>query len=353
VKRALVIGGYGTFGSIICKQLHERGVAVTVAGRDARQAEALARTLGGVARGLAVDIRDQQGLREALTDHHVVVNCSGPFDAFSSRNSLLLQSCVDMSTHYVDIADDRAWCAGILDWHERFHERERAAVFGCSSFPGISGALALVARNGGEPPVGARVTLFIGNDNPKGAAAIRSAVSVIGTRIPAPQGELRGFGGAEIVTLPSPFGTRRVHDFNSPEYDLFGALLGVRSVRVKVGFELASANLAFAFLSLFGARFGDRTARVLYWIGGISRGKGYSGGVVQVDLFDARGACRTASASCASGAQPMAALPATLITAGLLEGTVRASGVKAPYEAMAPEHLLGELERAGFTIKRP
>jgi hypothetical protein len=351
MKRALVVGGYGTFGSLICKQLQEMGHAVTVAGRDGAQAEAMAGRLGANAQGLALDIRDPLRLSTALKDHLVVVNCSGPFDSYSTDDSPLLRQCVESGSHYVDIADDRSWCAGIHSWHERFKARDRAAVFGCSSFPGISGALALAAHAG--TPHAARITLFIGNDNPKGAAAIRSAVGIIGTRISAPQGELRGFGGAETVDLPPPFGRRRVHDFNSPEYDLFPSLLGVRSVRVKVGFELASANLAFAFLSLFGPRFGDRTARILSLIGKASRGPGHSGGVVQVDLFDSGGACRTASASCASGAQPMAALPASVITAGLLTGAIERRGVLAPYEAMSPEGLLEALSGAGFTVKRP
>src|SRR5207245_5118818 len=127
-------------------------------------------------------------------------------------------------------------------------------------------------------PERARVTLFIGNRNPKGTAAIRSAVGAIGKPIAAPQGTLVGFRDREVVPLPEPFGRRAVYNFDSPDYDLFPGLLGVRAVSVKLGFELRSATRALALLAAVSSCWGRRTTGLLECVGRWSRGAGCSGG---------------------------------------------------------------------------
>src|SRR4029079_1015043 len=122
--------------------------------------------------------------------------------------------------------------------------------------PGISGALAVLAAERLPAIERARITLFIGNRNPKGEAAVRSAAAQLGRIFPAPQGLLRGMTGREIVDLPPPFGARAVHDWESPELDLFPILFGAREVRVKVGFESRFANSAAATLARLGPRIG-------------------------------------------------------------------------------------------------
>ena len=47
----IVFGGYGVFGTLVCRELARLGATVTVAGRDARRAAALARDLGPNHRG--------------------------------------------------------------------------------------------------------------------------------------------------------------------------------------------------------------------------------------------------------------------------------------------------------------
>ena len=200
-------------------------------------------------RGLAVDATQAASCRAALKGHGVAVHCAGPFNRLDGS---LLDACLDEGCHYADITDDRGYAALVRRYDERFRGRGLTAVYGCSSLPGISGVLALHAREGTAKPVDrVRVTLFIGNNNPKGEAAVRSLLAGLGRPITAPQGVLRGFRDREVVPLPAPFGRRGVFNFDAPEYDLFPALLGARAVSVKVGFELRPATYAFALLALF------------------------------------------------------------------------------------------------------
>lgn len=345
----LVLGGYGVFGSLVCRELVRLGSVVTVAGRDHEKAAALARELGSSHRALALDVRDARSCLTGLRDHAVAVHCAGPFDA---RMPAVLDACMAAGCHLVDIADDRSWTALVRSRDEALRGASLAAAYGCSSLPGLSGALAVLARaNAVAPPERARVTLFIGNDNRKGDAAIRSAVRVLGRPILAPQGELHGFGEREIVDLPSPFGRRTVGSFDSPEYDLFPGLLGVREVAVKVGFESRAANAAFGALARLGSRLGDRTAAVFAWLGRLSRG-GSSGGVVLVELFWSDGTRRRAALHATSGGQRMAALPCALAARALETGAATARGAVTAYELLGAEHLVSQVASAGYALER-
>jgi hypothetical protein len=345
MSAAIVFGGYGTFGTLVARELARQGIAVTVAGRDRSRAEALARSLGSAHSGLAADVMRPESCRAALYRHRVAVNCAGPFGPFDAT---LLEACLEAGCHYVDIADDRAYAALVRDHGERFRQRGLAAVYGCSSLPGISGALALEAlANASSAPERARITLFIGN-NPKGRAAIRSLVRGLGKPIRAPQGIIKGFRDRELAPLPKPFGPRAVFNFDSPEYDLLPPLLGVRSVVVKVGFELSPVDNAFALLAALGADYGDGTADLLEWLGRCCRRGGTSGGAVMAELFWRDGSSRRAALCARQGGQLMAALPCALAAQALMQSSSPARGALTAYELLGPAALLDRLGAAGF-----
>jgi hypothetical protein len=348
----VVFGGYGTFGAQVARELARMGVPLTIAGRDAAKAEAFARELGPAHRRLAADVTQPDSCRAALQQQTVAVNCAGPFGAFGPA---LLEACLEAGCHYADIADDRAYAARVRSYDTAFRQRNLAAVYGCSSLPGISGALALAARDLGPAmtPRHARVTLFIGNDNPKGRAAIASAVRVLGKPVRAPQGILTGFGDRAMVPLPPPFGRREVFNFESPEYDLFPGLLGVRSVAVKFGFELREANLTFALLAALASNYGDRTVALLERVGRLSRGRGCSGGAVMTELFFADGSIRRASLSSPRDGQRMAALPCALVVRALTARESTASGALTVYELFGASSLLRALAAEGFEVRCP
>jgi hypothetical protein len=348
MKPVVVFGGYGTFGAHVCRELARSGVPLTVAGRDRARAEAFACTLGPECRGLEADATDFGSCRAALRGQGVAVNCAGPFDA---RHAALLEACLEGGCHYADITDDRGFAARVRGFGERFRERGLAAVYGCSSLPGISGALALHARAGTAGPVRrARVTLFIGNNNPKGEAAVRSLLAGLGRPIAAPQGTLYGFRDREVVPLPPPFGRRAVFNFDSPEYDLFPALLDTGAVAVKLGFELRLATYGFALLAQIGHGYGLRTARLLALPGRLLHRLGCSGGAVMAELFLAGGAVRRATMLARQDGQRMAALPCAFVARALSEGRPAAAGALTAYEFLGAGPLLDGLVATGFEL---
>jgi hypothetical protein len=345
---AVVFGGYGTFGSLVARELARLGVPVTIAGRDRTRAEALAHMLGPSHRGLAADVTRPDSCRAALRGQAVAVHCAGPFGPFDAT---VLEACLDAHCHYTDIADDRGYTRLVRAFGERFRQRGLAAVHGCSSLPGISGALGLAAaQHVNARAERARVTLFIGNNNPKGRAAIRSLVGGLGKPIQAPQGVLHGFRGREVVPFPQPCGPRAVFNFDSPEYDLFVPLLGVPSIVVKVGFEARLVTYTFALLAALGLEYGDGTANLLERLGKWSPRFGTSGAVVMTELFYADGTCRRAAASARQYGQRMAALPCALAARDLAAGVPTGGGALTAYEFLGAPALLGQLGAAGFEV---
>jgi hypothetical protein len=343
-----IFGGYGVFGAHVARALAGAGFPVRIAGRDAARAARFAAGLGADHQGATADVNDPASCSEALAGARVAVHCAAPFSAMPLT---LPEACLAAGVHYVDIAEDRGWTARLLARDGEFRERGLAAVVGCSSLPGISGALAVVAADRLPAVERVRVTLFIGNRNPKGDGAVRATLKQLGRPFPAPQGTLRGFHGREVVDLPPPFGRRAVYDWESPEHDLFPALLGARSVRVKVGFEARLATGSFAVLARLGPRVGGRLLAALAPIGRLLSRFGHSGGVVKVELFGPDGAIAVASLGGPCEGQRMAALPAAFVAQGLADGSVTARGAMTAYEALGARPLLDRLVAAGFELR--
>jgi hypothetical protein len=350
IGRAVVSGGYGVFGSLVARGLHEGGLGVVIAGRDELRAKAWASALGGTGGligAVRADVTNVDSCVAALAGATVAVNCSGPFRAQSTQ---LLEACLAANVHYVDIADDRAWAKRVYDFDERFREKGLTLAWGCSSFPGISGALASALHEGSTvPPQRVRCSLFIGNRNPKGYAAIRSAVGMIGAPIEAPQGTIKGWSELERVELPRPFGPRRLLNADAPDYDVMPKLLGTKHVKVKAGFELRVSNLLFRCMAACGPIWGGLAARFL-WLAGKPLGwMGRSGGAILVEL-EYGDHTRRGYASGPEGAQKLAAWPAVLVTRALCAGEMP-RGCLTAFEALRSRKLLAGLQDAGFEVR--
>jgi hypothetical protein len=347
VKSAIVFGSYGTFGRHITRELARLGIPLTIAGRDPIKAERWARQMG-VPYHCGVNVAEPTSCRLALQGHAIAVNCAGPF---SEANTALLQACLESECLYVDIGDDRAYAAIVRNHGELFHRRGLAAVYGCSSLPGISGALALVARGQTNAALSAvRVSLFIGNDNPKGPASIASLTHGLGKSISAGYGTVRGFRDREIISLPEPFGRRAVFNFDSPDYDLLPLTFGPVSVRVKVGFESSLVNWTLAALSSVHVTYRKGWNSLLAATAARMPRYGSSGGAVMSELFFADGKIRTGLALARSDGQRMASLPCVSVVHALASRQHVPAGAMPAYEFLTPAALLAALQAAGFAV---
>jgi hypothetical protein len=161
-KRIVVAGARGVFGSLLVHELrgHYDVVPTTRETLDLRDVDAVARAAQGA---------------------FAFACAAGPFQQLDRA---IVRAVVDAGAHWLDIADDERWFFDLLDdraLDALAREKGLAVMPGLSSLPAIS--CALVPRV--LPAERVTITLFIGNDNAKGAAAIAS-----GSALRSPDREL-------------------------------------------------------------------------------------------------------------------------------------------------------------------
>ncbi|MBL9046799.1 MAG: DUF4166 domain-containing protein [Tabrizicola sp.] len=141
--KILVLGGYGVFGGRLAELFkHDPGLTLLLAGRDGQKARAFDESLGGSATALPLAL-DRRDIAAALALHRpdLVVDASGPFQAYGDDPYLVPKAAIAARVPYLDLADGADFVAGIgtLDAAAR-----AAGVFvlaGVSSFPVLTHAV--------------------------------------------------------------------------------------------------------------------------------------------------------------------------------------------------------------------
>jgi len=140
VKRVLVIGGYGNFGSYIAKALAaDPNITLLIGGRSQAKADAFAADLKAInpAEGCALDIdrNIEARLRELRPD--IVVHTTGPFQLQDHR---VAKAAISVGAHYLDLADARRFVATIGELDEEAKAADVAVIAGASSVPCLTAA---------------------------------------------------------------------------------------------------------------------------------------------------------------------------------------------------------------------
>lgn len=142
MRRILVLGGYGTFGSRIVRLLADRkSWTVLAAGRSRQKAESFVRTLGDAqveAVALDRDRLDAAALR--ALDLWLVIDASGPFQVDAALTYPVVQAAIEAGVHYIDIADALVFVRGIDRFDLLAKVKRVAVVAGASSVPTLSSA---------------------------------------------------------------------------------------------------------------------------------------------------------------------------------------------------------------------
>ncbi len=219
-KRVVVVGARGVFGSLLVQELAD-------------------------AYDVVEPLRGQHDFRNAFA----VACTAGPFQLLDRG---MVREAVACGAHWLDIADDAQWFFDLVDdaaLDALARERGVVVMPGLSTLPAISGAL--VRRLGSPKQV--TITLYIGNDNAKGAAAIAS-----GAALHTPDGELLRREGIDATVR-----TR---------FEMPGVGLAMRAlaklpltVRMRIARGLARVAKVFRFGSRGGyveVRSGERVERV-------------------------------------------------------------------------------------------
>ncbi len=141
MKKLLIIGGYGNFGSHIAHKLAaDAKISLIIAGRSLEKAAAFCRTLKAINPPQATQLDINSGFEQSLAAlaPDIVIHTSGPFQA---QDYTVAQACVAQGCHYIDLADGREFVANIDTLHEAALARNVAVISGASSVPCLSSAV--------------------------------------------------------------------------------------------------------------------------------------------------------------------------------------------------------------------
>jgi len=333
--RILIAGASGVFGRLLARELLETTEAhLLLAGRDSGRLNATCSVLaaGNRIEPLALDLRDRSALAAAAAGCFAVACAAGPFQSLPRD---LPAAAIRAGVHWLDIADDRDWVLGLLGnraLDEQASEAGLAVMPGASTVPALSGALVRWCCQRLPGATDARITLYMGNRNEKGVAALTSALNT-------------GFADSRPVRLPA--GRRLASRFESPDSVLLRSELGLET-EFRVAFELALVNRLVGALSSFtrclapGAR--RRLVRVLLLGAAPLSRFGSDAGCLQAELWAGDG--RTIRAALV-GRQRLAILPCALALQALLTGELQRRGLVHPATWLEPEAWVRRLTASG------
>jgi hypothetical protein len=142
--KIIVLGGYGIFGGRLCHLLAtDPRLVIFVAGRSYNGAEAFCRSLppGAAREPLAFD-RDKdinQKIQQVQPD--LIIDASGPFQAYGSNPYRLVEACLANGVNYMDFADGSDFVKGICRFDEQAKSKNLFVLSGVSSFPVLTAAV--------------------------------------------------------------------------------------------------------------------------------------------------------------------------------------------------------------------
>ncbi|HEY4374509.1 MAG TPA: saccharopine dehydrogenase NADP-binding domain-containing protein [Burkholderiales bacterium] len=253
--RILVLGGYGHFGGRICRALAaDPNIALIVAGRRreaARDFIATLQTAGATPEAAALD-HTAAALARTLADlrAEVVVHTGGPYQG---QDYHVARACVEAGAHYIDLADGRAFVAGITALDEVAKRRDVLAVSGASTLPALSSAVVdrfkaefgtLEAIESGIAP---------GQKTPRGLATLEAVLSYCGQPFEwledGRKVTVYGWLGLHAHHYPD-FGKRWSAPCDVPDLELFTQrYAGVHTVTFRAALELKAMQAGMAALA--------------------------------------------------------------------------------------------------------
>lgn len=258
-RKILVLGGYGNFGRLICRELAcKKDLELVISGRNEKKADQLVTSLqnqfaGASVSTLVLDIFSEAFVR-ALSDLNpfLVIHTSGPFQGQDYR---IPRACVETGSHYIDLADDRRFVCDFHTLNALAESTGSIAICGASSVPGLSSVVIDRYAKEFDKIEVIDFSIIPGSNVELGEATLQGILSYLGQPF---EGWLNGklvdlYGWMDIrrYDFGNTLGTRWLANVNIPDLELFRKRYpGVKTVRFQSGHELTVIHLTLALMGL-------------------------------------------------------------------------------------------------------
>ncbi|MCW9705726.1 saccharopine dehydrogenase family protein [Fodinibius salsisoli] len=250
-KNILIIGGYGSVGSVITRHLSEIYPGrVIVAGRNYNKAEQLSKELNHRAVPLRCDIADTGKYSELLKDVALVIMC------IDQENTDFVEHCFLEEINYIDITAGYEFLSEVEKLNGIAVENNAIGVLSVGLAPGITNLLAKHCKNQLEEAMQLDIHVLLGSGEKHGTAAYQWMLNNLNTEY-----SVKGIGEAHVVKsfsepkkvyFNSEIGKRKTFLFNlSDQHVLADNMDGVQ-VFTRVCFDSLIMTNLIAFAEMTG-----------------------------------------------------------------------------------------------------
>ncbi|MCZ4279158.1 DUF4166 domain-containing protein [Kiloniella laminariae] len=262
IKTILVVGGYGVFGSRICRLLiREKQFSVLVAGRSLAKARSFCKRYGGT----AIHFEREADLVEqlALLSPDLVIDAAGPFQDYGRNPYRLAKAALEQGAHYLDLADSPDFVRGIPLLDDLARAQNRIALSGASTAPAITSVLADHLTAGLDEIALIESAILPGNKAPRGRSLVETVLKQAGQPLEIWRDnqlfQAWSWGSLTRHTLQTDTASSLKGRWSAlielPDLRLFPERYNARAVKTRVGLENPLLHLGLWLLSLL-PRFG-------------------------------------------------------------------------------------------------
>lgn len=253
VRRILIIGGYGNFGSTIARRLaRDERIRLLIGGRSHARAAAFAAQLPArhAAEAVALDIGGDLCRALAAARPDIVIHTTGPFQR---QGYGVAEACIAQGCHYLDLSDARDFVAGIGRLDGAARGRNVAVISGASSVPCLSAAIVDRYRPHFATLERADYGISAAQQTNRGLATTASILSYVGRPFLGLRDGVRtpvyGWQGIHTVTFPE-LGRRWFGNCDVPDLALFpGRYPELKTLRFAAGHDIALMHFGLWGLS--------------------------------------------------------------------------------------------------------
>lgn len=247
--KVMVIGGYGNFGSIVCRHLAVMsGIDLVISGRDpcklSAKLEALKTQSGKTCEGWCGDAMGVD-FKSALSSLGVqlVIHTGGPFQG---QSYAVAEACIEAGVNYCDLADCRTFVNGIHVLDARAKGAGVAVLSGCSSVPTLSSAI-IDQHRGRFKRIDSIEHGITSSAKMPGLSTVAGVLAYAGKPIKQlKNGQVHEVLGWQDLTLRKmpQMGTRVLANVDVPDMDIFAGRYGAHTLRFKAGAGLKLGGVA-------------------------------------------------------------------------------------------------------------
>lgn len=220
MKRVLIVGGAGVFGSRLARSLRETTDAqLILAGRSLDRAKAAMRETGAH-EAIVLDRDTATAAQVHAVGADLVIDAAGPFQG---ANLSFARAVIEVGANYLDLADARDFVATFPSLDALARQRGVFALSGASSTPALTHAVLDELCAGWRRVDIVRAGIAPANKMDRGPAVMKAILSWVGAPVRVFEDgawhERSGWSDCGVIDVPQ-LGRRRFALVETPDLDL-------------------------------------------------------------------------------------------------------------------------------------